>query len=220
MTLLKLKTNKLFYGKWPYKVTCSINNASYLRTKTTNFIKNSPDYVRLSMYSKSTVSLINLKKFVSEAEEFLNDPAIKTRVEYKNIDFYIQDTVTFHYIQSKLKEYVTKISEPANENDLAILLENKKYNICNNFPYGKFRYKITFKDMPDHIRLNLINWAEKYSENDIHINKSTRIHFKGLKYKFGPHYFYVRDQQLVTMISIASSGYIRKTEEYVLRTAA
>jgi len=74
--------------------------------------------------------------------------------------------------------------------------------------------------MPIKIRQELISWAEKYNNDDIYITPSTINHFKSIKkYHYGTHYFYVKDSKMIMLISMAASGYIRRTEEFVLRNS-
>jgi hypothetical protein len=73
--------------------------------------------------------------------------------------------------------------------------------------------------MPPKVRNDLITWAEKYGNDDIYITESTRRHFKSLKYHDGTNYFYVKDSKMITLIAMAASGYIRRTDEYVVRNS-
>lgn len=226
MNLQKQKTNKLFFGKYPYKITCGIIGAYLIRNCGTSeiLLENSPivaKYIKLSsMYRiRTSIDFLTLRNFTSIAKEFINESTIKTRFERNSLDLYVLDKDIYEHIQKVLNEYVVKLTEPADSIELEKLLENNKYNLCNNLPYGKYKYKIIFKEnIPINTRNNLITWAEKYSQEDIHIKESTKIHFKGIKYKYGIHYFYVKDYRMITMIHLVASDYIRKTEEFVIRT--
>jgi hypothetical protein len=212
--LVKQKTNKLFYGKYPYKITCRIQGAHYIRTYGAKVI----EFLYRTSHQQGKISN-DLMEFITHATHYLTDKNIKKRIEHNHIDFYLLNEQEFNNVQQKLKEYVVGITCPDNEEQLSALLENTKYTLCDRLPYDKYRYKVTFKDMPRKTRNDLIAWAERYNNDDIYITKSTRNHFKAIKYHHGAHYFYVKDSKMITLIAMAASGYIRRTDEYVVRNS-
>lgn len=211
----KQKTNKLFYGKYPYKITCRINGAHYIRTYGLDYFQLHYPSIR---YSHGKIS-DDLVEFITHAQHYIANEKIKKRIEGYFIEFYLETESEYIELQTRLAKYLVRVVEPDNEEQLKTLLENKKYNLCNKLPHDKYRYKVTFKHMPPKTRKDLIAWAEKYNNDDIYVTESTRRHFKSLKYHCGAHYFYVKDSKMITLIAIAASGYIRKTDEYVVRNS-
>lgn len=159
-----------------------------------------------------------LIKFMEDSKEFFQNDNVKKRIERDYIDFYLLNEEDFNRIQTTLKQYVVGITSP-DDAELTTLLENTKYTLCDKLPHDKYRYKITFKDMPVKVRNDLIAWAERYTDNEIYITKSTRNHFKSVRYHYGTHYFYVKDSKMITLVAMAASGYIRRTDEYVVRNS-
>lgn len=211
--LLKQKTNSLFYGKWPYKISCSVIGAHLIRAYGSSGLKH-PEIIR--GYNFDDQKII---RFINEAKEILQDSNIKRRINHHHIDFYVMTKDEYVNLQLKLKKYITSITEPENQEQLNTLLENKKYVLCDKLPHNTYRYKITFKDMPVKVRNDLIAWAERYDNNDIYVPKSTRNHFKSIKYHYGTHYFYIKDPKMITLVAMAASGYVRRTDEYVVRNS-
>jgi len=212
--LVKQKTNKLFYSKYPYKVTCRIQGAHYIRKYGAKVI----EFLYRNSHQQGKIS-DDLIEFLFHAQHYLANTKIKKRIEYYFIEFYVETESEYLDVQTRLAKYVVRVVEPDDEEQLKILLENKKYNLCNKLPHNKYRYKVTFKDMPPKVRNNLIAWAERYDNDDIYVTESTRRHFKSLKYHYGSHYFYIKDSKMITLIAMAASGYIRKTDEYVVRNS-
>ena len=212
--LVKQKTNKLFYGKYPYKVTCRIQGAHYIRTYGAKVI----EFLYRTSHQQGKISN-DLMEFITHATHYLTDKNIKKRIENYFIEFYLETESEYLEVQTRLAKYLVRIAEPDNNEQLKALLENKKYNLCNKLPHDKYRYKVTFKYMPPKVRNDLITWAEKYGNDDIYITESTRRHFKSLKYHDGTNYFYVKDSKMITLIAMAASGYIRRTDEYVVRNS-
>jgi hypothetical protein len=161
----------------------------------------------------------DLVEFVTNAQHYITNEKIKKRIESCFIDFYLETESEYLALQTRLAKYAVRVVEPDNDEQLKTLLENKKYNLCNKLPHNKYRYKVTFKDMPAKVRNDLIAWAERYDNDDIYVTESTRRHFKSLKYHYGTHYFYIKDSKMITLIAMAASGYIRKTDEYVVRNS-
>jgi len=211
--LLKQKTNKLFYSKWPYKISCFVQGAHLIRIHGNGGLEY-PDNIRSRHYDTS-----NVIEFIKKFKELLQDSSVKRRIDHNHIDFYVLTEDKFQSLQIKLKKYIVGITEPDSVEQLQTLLENKKYTLCDKLPHKKYRYKVTFKDMSPKIRNDLINWAEKYNNDDIYVPKSTKNHFKCVKHHYGAHYFYVKDSKMITLISLAAGGYIRRTDEYVIRNS-
>lgn len=209
--LLKQQTNHLFYGKWPYKITCRIHRIWLIR----NFKNSNYDNFNTSLLMSEN---FDLKNFLTLAECYIRDETIKKRIERNNIDFYILDLTTFENVQKDLNKYITATSSPNNLEDLQIMLENCTSTLCTRLPHEKYRYKVVFKDMPAKTRNNLLQWAEKYNNDDIYITKSTKSHFRLSNHHYGTHYFYVKDKKMIILINLAASGYIRRTEEFILKT--
>ena len=214
--LVKQKTNKLFYSKYPYKITCRIEGAHYIRNYGVNHFLFLYGYPRQLPAGKISNDLV---EFVTNAQHYITNEKIKKRIESCFIDFYLETESEYLALQTRLAKYAVRVVEPDNDEQLKTLLENKKYNLCNKLPHNKYRYKVTFKDMPAKVRNDLIAWAERYDNDDIYVTESTRRYFKSLKYHYGTHYFYIKDSKMITLIAMAASGYIRKTDEYVVRNS-
>lgn len=214
LSLHRQITKKLFYDQWPYKITCNIKGISLVRSHPVEDILNGK-YCRKYSYNTLKFDKKKLDHFLSLSEKYINDSTIKKRLEYHKVSFYALTKEKHQEMLDVLKEYTTESFEPENEDELQKLLNNKHFIICKELPYKKFRYKVTFKEMPVNVRQNLIVWAEKYTNNELYITPSTRIHFKGEKNKFGTHYFLIKHKSMITFISLAAAGYIRRTDEYI-----
>lgn len=213
MSPLKLKSNKLFYSKWPYKISCVIKGAWIIRALKFN-IDNEKNIINNIYIQRNNVNVDELINFLNRTKDFLKNENVKIRIHSSCIDFYFLTKAESDNFITVSQKYISCITEPENDNHLKFLLENQDYNICNKLPHGKYKFKVIFKDMPDSVRTQLISWAEKYSNDDIYIIKSTRNHFKSLKHHYGTHYFYVKDRPMITMINLIAGGYVSKTEEF------
>lgn len=220
--LLKQKTNKLFYGRWPYKITCRVLGINYFREQLklpVNRILNDLDKkifkINQSRRFDEKINVYKITDFINSAKNFIENVDVKKRIEYNKIDLYFVDQNSFDQAKNKLTEWITAITEPHDENDLEKILQDKKFVLCDQLPYKKYKFRIFFKNMPEQIKLNLIQWAEKYGD-DIFIPNGMRKK-KSNRY-FVLQYFYVKDSKMITFVSLAASGYVRRTDEFVVRT--
>jgi hypothetical protein len=220
------KINKLFYDLYPYKISCKAKGITLIRYKSIDnvfntFINVIPDEKYPSSFTfYKDVNKFELGIFLNLSRQFIEDKTIRKRIERNRIDFYVLTKEKYNEIMSDLARYVNSYCEPANQTELEKLLSDKKYIFCKNLPHKKYKFKISFKDMPLQVRNDLINWASKYNDDDIFITPSTKIHFTGTKFKYGPHYFYIKDQKMINFVSLAASGYIKRIDEYITRDLA
>lgn len=219
---LKKTTNKLFYGSWPYKIKCRINGISLTRSHNIESIISHSESFKIALQNHINRSFYRvnhseLMEFLSIYKNYADLIDVKKRIEGNCISLYLKSYDLYQTTQKDFKKFLIEISEPENETDLQTLLEDKKYNLCNSLPHGKYRFKITFKEMPVKVRNDLIQWAEKYNNDEIFVTKSTRKHLKSAKYTYGSYYVYVKDPKMITLVAMAASGYIRRTDEFVLR---
>jgi len=216
----RLKTNKLFFKKWPYKISCGITGAWLIRAFGSAKVANmTPDVLESFTYRNNLNHMQKalLKEFAELTSEYFKNESIRTRIDSRSVDFYLENLNQCDIVLNKLEKFVISVTEPKSNEVVEYLKNNTNQIICNKYPFGKYQYKVTFKEMPIKVRNNLIEWAEKYDNDDIHIKESTKIHFKGIKHRWGTHYFYVKNNKIITLISLIVAGYISKTEQFVIK---
>ena len=221
MILKKLKTNKLFYGEWPYKISTGIVGATLLRARGIEYLKKwciTPNINRHWAKRKNIDPLL-LLDYLVKIEHYIA-LGIKLRIEHDQISIFIKDPEVYQEMTTELADYVISVSEPADTAELAIMEGDSKIVLCNHLPKKKYQYRVVFKDMDTDTASNMLEWAEKYDENCIGIPNATRKNFSGTK-GFWPSacYFYARDRSMVMMITMAAGGKIRRVEEFVPRSS-
>ena len=220
MKPLKLKTDKLFYGKWPFRITFRVRGANLICLKSNLYmgeLRIRRSYSNWRGHGR-IVDNVGLKKFANLLLDYL-DKELKFRMEYDDVQCYVKDPTLFKELQSVFKEYVTCVTEPHNEQELNYLLGNKKYVIRDKYPKDIYHYKVVLKPMPIALRENFYKWLCQYDESKVSITKSTVEHLTTAKHWWNDCYFYVADSSMLVMANLAAQGYIRRTEEYVLRSS-
>lgn len=216
----KLKTNRLFYGKWPYKLTCQVRGANLI---ITNVLDSTGELRIRGSYNdwrgiKRVTDPVALRKFANIIQEYL-DKDVKFRMEYDTVQIYVRDRLLLNELETKLAPFLQSITEPENEAELDLLLDNKKYIIADKYPKGIYKYKVILKPMPISIRESFYKWIIQYDDDKVNMPKSTIKHLTSKGFWWSDTYFYTSDSSMIVMANLAAQGYLRRTEEYILRSS-
>lgn len=209
MKIEKLKTSKLFYGKWPYKVACRIDHARSVTSISNSYYGYSK---RISAEQEEEI-----EKFRKAVKSFLKKD-IKYRAEYNHFNIFCDDKVLLEKISKKLKPWIQNIHGPQNDEELEYLRENgRKKRLCDKIPFNKFEYRVYFKtNMPSTLKESFKNWIAKY-EGKIKCSGSTEKWLNGDHRYFQAPFCYVEDGATLTMIGLFLANHIKITEQFVLR---
>lgn len=209
MKIEKLKTSKLFYGKWPYKVTCRIDHARSVTSEGNSYYGYGK---RLSEEQEEEIA-----KFKKAVKGFLKKD-IKHRAEYNHFNIFCDDKELLEKISKKLKPWITNIYGPQSDEELEYLRDNgRKKRLCDKIPFGTFEYRVYFKtSMPDTLKESFLNWIKKY-DGKIRCADSTLKWLSNKHRWFQAPCCYVEDGATLTMIGLFLANHIKITEQFVLR---
>lgn len=211
-------TNKLFYGKYAYKISISLGGSYAFRYTKNKTDINDITYILNTFnnrFSKNEKNLIN--EFLPLAFPLLKDKNVLKYVSYNTITFYLNDKNLFDIAIKQLKKFILEIHEPSNEASEQYLLENNKKIITKKLPHGKYQFKIIFKRMPVSARESFYRWTQAYKNDELKVPDATAKFFKGASNtEYYSHYVYARDEGIKLLVMLAASGCIRRIEEYVL----
>lgn len=152
--LRKLKTKKLFYGKWPYKIATVCPGGSYIRAFGV-------DYCRIKAenngFQGTPFKHVNNQKLVEFCIKYKKIPKdiFKVRFEGAHVNFFVENKTDFLKIVDIMKPFITLTSEPEDQEILETLQSDKKNVVVDNFPFGKYTSRVIFKTMPLSARENL-----------------------------------------------------------------
>lgn len=139
------------------------------------------------------------------------------RAEWDTLSFYLNDLTLYTELQTALSNWIVSITEPASTDDVALLQEKGCLVLCDEFPYEKFHYRIYMRyQMPQHLRLNFLNWLENYHDT-IRPSKGTVRWMRSSLPYFQDPFVYVTDQRQLLMVKLFLGNYAKKTEEFILR---
>jgi hypothetical protein len=217
----KLKSSKLFYNKWPYKVECRQVGASRV-------VHSGIDAVRewcatgKGMFVSSIESKILDKvvylEFANLVAPYIKNPNVKIRVEGSRFNLFCIDKSVLETIDKDLNKWIRKISGPTTDEELEFLLSNGHKKILRDvLPKEKYKYRIYFKSkFPADKRLSFITWADKYGDR-LEISDNSRRWLSGSRHYAQDPFMYVEDEKMLSMAGMYLSGYVKKVEEFLLR---
>ena len=211
------KTNKLFFGKWVYKIETSVPGANLikhwgLRIDTTVVSRLRQGYGR----SFSDYDRDQLVKYAEAIKPFV-DKDFKTRNEWNTLNYFINDPALYQDLKTVLKDWIVSVNEPASEDDIQTLQSKSSNILCNDLPYSRYKYRLYIKNsMPVHQRSQFCDWLKNYEEK-IHYSKSTSEWLKGKSYYSQAPFLYIEDQGLLLMIKMFLGQWLNRTQEFIPR---
>jgi hypothetical protein len=219
------KTNKLFYGRYPYKISCEVLGAYLIvregieETKDicNNIIKPHLQFW-YDNYWKKNIDKSNLSAFAKSLEPFVGKD-LKFRTEGRIFDIYCLNREIFEKLEKNLSEWIREITEPNSKKELEFLTNSgPKKIVCQKLPHGKFQYRVYVRYKTDiAIRIKFKNWIDQYGDK-VRLPGQTYDWFTmGNRWAWTPN-FYVEDSATLSMVGIFLGNAIQKIEEFVPRS--
>ena len=222
--ITKLKSSKLFYNKWPYKVECWQNGASRVVHTGLDRCKQwciTGKGLVFSHYNSKPNSKEFLE-FINAVEPFLDrKEEVQIRVEGSHFNLFCKDLAILEEIDNAVWLWVRKIVGPTTPEELAFMMSNGHKKILRDeLPKLKYRYRVFFKSkFPEDKRAAFLIWANKY-DGKIDVSESSYFWLKGTKRYVQDPFMYVEDDKMLSMAGLFLSGNIKKVEEFILRENA
>lgn len=220
MQIQKLKSSKLFYNKWPYKISCRIkggNKISIWGLESTRRWCNLSPSPHPYPYEKD-IDRTDLLAFLESVVPFIKNENVKIRVESSAFNLFCKEPSVLKEINNRLQKWVCQIEGPTTQEEYDFLLENGyKKILVDKLPKDTYRYRIYFK--PSYSlenRFNFLTWTKNYGDK-INISTCTRRWFEGCKPWMQDPFMYVIDTQMLSMIGLFASGSVKKIEEFIPR---
>ena len=229
MQIQKLKSSKLHYNKWPYKIACIIdggNRLTYLGVDSVREFcygrktESMPFWMRKSNMSKEDKEQLLL--FTDKVEPYLDLKKTKQgqiRAEGRHFNIFCKDPVLLETIHTALEPWVQGVYGPTTKEELDFMLDNGHKKILRDvLPKGGFRYRVYFKYLwHEDSRKEFLKWADKFPDK-ISIEDSSRKWMNNNNdwWAYNP-FMYVKDDKMLSMIGLMISGNVKKVEEFILR---
>jgi hypothetical protein len=144
---------------------------------------------------------------------------LQIRCEGSHFNIYCSDRALYEKICISLKNFISVVHEPENEQELIYMVDNKaKKVLCNHIPFNKFRYKVYIKTgTPLTAREKFHSWIKKYQTAKIpgHVEKWL---LSGNVWGTMP-FVYVENTATLSMIGLFLGNYVLRIEEFITRSS-
>jgi hypothetical protein len=214
------QTNRLFYGKYPYRVETVVVGASRLNfwgvDKTMAFCRNE---IHVHIWEKfSPIEKTNLYKFAESIKE-CRELGIKTRAESETMNIYCLDLATYNIVKEKFKKWVYSITAPANNDVLTKLSSKPLQRLCKQLPHNRYTHKVILRQqMPDYQKLKFAEWLNSYKDS-IKPSNGTLKWLNGTNNYLQDPFVYVDNSKQLTLVGMFLGDNLRKVQEFVLQDA-
>lgn len=220
MNLKKLKTTRLFYNKFPYKLVVAFKGGYLVRIYNIKGFKslfNDKDHASIQRMSFSKEDTF---RFLDIISPYLTDNQIQIRYEGNKASIFTKDNLIFKELQQKLFYCLLSITEPENEESLNTFLNSQKIRLVDSYPHGKFKYKVSFKKLSPKLKETLLNWHNTYPTNTVQFSKTTVKNLSISQHRYWEsNYVYLADDKMLTMLHLVVGTNIRKVEQFVLNSS-
>lgn len=214
------QTNKLFYGKYPYRVETIIAGAPRLTLwgvdKTMNWCCGN---VFINHWEKFTDDQkMNLYHYAAALKE-CESLGVKTRAEWETMNLYCADLETYNIVKQRFNKWIYSLTEPANAEDLARLSSKPSQILCKRLPHCRYTHKVILRcNMPVHQRLKFLEWVASY-KGSIKPSKGTIKWMRGEYSYIQDPFIYVDNPKQLTLVGMFLGENLRKVHEFVLQDA-
>lgn len=197
-------TKRKFYNKWLYKITLCIRGIDCFR------------YSDISMApTRKYVDTFYLHALGNELASVEKSQWGK-RIECNNIDIYTNDRDLFLRLSNRFSEVTIHRFEPHDEYQLS---ENSNVYIVNQYPHGKFRYKVflsphKLSNEKDR-KIQFLTWVDTQGDR-VRISDSVRDWFLHMNWNWDRRYMYVEDEKTLMMLKMRESDALGKVYKYLL----
>jgi hypothetical protein len=212
------KTNRLFYGKWLYRIETKASGANLIKrwglAETQAYCTGNNERRFGRQYNKADKD--QLFKYSVAVAPFL-DKDLQIRAEHNTINFYLNDSNLVTLLKSSVTEWIVSVTEPESTADVESLQSKSSLVLCNELPHGKFNYRVHMRyNMPVHQRESFLTWLKNYGDQ-LRPSKTTVRWLMGKSPYMQDPFVYVVDKSHLLMVSLFLSGNLKNTQEFVLR---
>lgn len=211
-------TTRLFYGKYPYKAV--------LFSAWTGFVRNMDlkAFDKLIYEEKEDSSLSSSEKSVLRYQDKIGNllsllenypkEEIRKRVEWKSLSLFFKDKTLLETLKNDFSKELIEFSQPASDDELDFLLDNRKIEIKPTLPYG-CRFKVTLgyeKTAPQTARDNFVKLANSHPDDIRVTDRVLHLVQQNTAWWSNP-YIYVKDKKYLMIVQMMLQQNIRSITE-------
>lgn len=212
-----LKSSKLYYNKWFFRVECWLGGASLVVRR---------GYNQTLKFCQSNKEAKNINKtkllmFTNGIQPFLKNPNVQIRAEGSHLSLFCNELDILDQIESSLRPWIVSIFGPTTTEEMEFIKANgPKKVLCDKLPKNNFKYRIYFRsNWSLDKRKSFMSWADK-SEDKIIISTTSKKWMAGERSWAQNPFAYVKDDKTLSMVGLQITGHVKKVEEFIERKQA
>ena len=205
-TIVRLKTSRLFYNKWPYKIRVNVGKAAWFKQ-----VEKWPQLYESSVYNDLQDVVRRIKPFDSTKYQ--------TRGESDRLSVFCMDREFLDEFVKEFERIIIDIHEPGSDTEQDILLNSpRKPQIRNNLFKGKYQFKVYLKTNTSVADRETINkWANS-APGTVFVAGATKHWFTGSYWCPGQPFIYVDNEKTLSMALLVLGRNTRCISEAVIRS--
>lgn len=213
------QTKKLFYRKWPYKVTYRIPGVSVLRERTLDqlqaYINDPPDRMLRWKGSFHTDIRLNSEVIIDMAYflDSLPKEDFQIRLESAMLDVYTDKKELLQKLLTTHPDHITSVFSPAEGTE--DLLKNRNVIIVNKYPEGRFKHKVFLaphKIKDSQQKAETVKWIK--SQSNLHITDTTAQWFIVTGWNWDRRYIMAEDEKSLLMLKLRCGDIVGAVYDY------
>lgn len=213
------KTQKLFYGKWPYKVSIQFRGAHLIRFYGAEILihrfNNPNDNFHYHGFKQGELEeLERCARLIHKLQDIGN---IKYRYESNTINMFTDTRDVYDKLRGMFFSNIKEVWEPNDLSEVEYLKDNINNVIVEFLPHKKYKYKVILKySTPARIKESLIKWIDN-NLSTVKVANSTVQFLKSMSYTQSP-FIYIEDSKTLMLFQLIAGDQIKKTEKFILRS--
>ena len=222
LTPKRHQTSKLFYNKWPIKLSLHQPGASTVRnygiTMAIHYAQNKGG--GLGKSARGRYNWEELLEFLLVLKNLI-DKDIQLRYEGNRVSIFCRDRAVQQLLETELSHWLCAVYEPANDIEFKFLTNQTAKKVVRDIlPYDLYKFKVNLRASTDiGTRIKFSSWIKNYGDKIKVANHTEQWFGNGQTgYGWNPT-MYVEDSATLSMVGLFLGNNVRSIEEFILRSS-
>ena len=218
----KHQVSKLFYNKWPVKLSLYQPGCTMVRhygmTMALHYAQNKGG--GLGKSARGRYNWEELLEFLLVLKNFM-DQDVQLRYEGNKVSIFCRDKVLQQSLETDLSQWLCAVYEPANDTEFEFLTnQTAKKVVRDALPYDLYKFKVNLRASTDiGTRIKFNSWIKNYGDKIKVANHTEQWFGNGQTgYGWNPT-MYVEDSATLSMVGLFLGNNVRSIEEFILRSS-
>lgn len=218
MKIEKLKTSKLFYNKWLYRIEVRVPGGSAIRVMMHRRIT---DINGIPSFYYKQYSDLQKNIMVKFVKEMLAIPQKEFRMVVSGNQslIFCSSKKILETLKKNLEPHIINVKIPFTTKETKFIIENKnKKRICETLPHKKYHYRVQLSRLKPDVRESFGKWIVKYPDK-LKASPDTLRWLQSSKSHCSTPFMYIEDGAMLAMVGLFLGDGVKSIEEFILRSS-